>query len=82
MNNESRTVRMAIRIAIALLIVLAALDALVRHHRHFEHLGVHVDGWPLFYPIFGFLVCVLMVIFAKKVMGYLLSRDERYYDDD
>lgn len=43
-----------------------------------------VDGWFGFGAIFGFLSCLLMVLFAKA-LGYLLKRDENYYhaeDDD
>lgn len=40
-----------------------------------------VDGWFGFGAIFGFLACLAMVIFAK-VLGFVLKRDEDYYDKD
>lgn len=43
-----------------------------------------IDGWFGFGAIFGFLCCLLMVLFAKG-LGYILKRDENYYraqDDD
>ena len=46
------------------------------------HFGV--DGWLAFGAIYGFLCCVLMVLFAKG-LGFFLKRDENYYraeDDD
>lgn len=39
-----------------------------------------VDGWPGFGAAFGFLACLLMVLFAKG-LGYILKRGEQYYDD-
>jgi UPF0716 family protein affecting phage T7 exclusion len=37
-----------------------------------------VDGWIGFGAVFGFLSCLLMVLFAKG-LGYLLKRDQDYY---
>lgn len=39
-----------------------------------------VDDWFGFGALFGFLSCVAMVIVAK-LLGVMLKRDERYYDD-
>ncbi|MCB1675644.1 MAG: hypothetical protein KDI01_05105 [Halioglobus sp.] len=39
-----------------------------------------VDGWFGFGAVFGFLACLLMVLLAKG-LGWLIKRDERYYDD-
>lgn len=43
-----------------------------------------VDSWFGFGAAYGFLSCLLMVLFAKA-LGYVLKRDENYYraeDDD
>ena len=43
-----------------------------------------VDGWFGFGAVFGFLSCLLMVLFAKA-LGVLLTRPNDYYregDDD
>ncbi len=43
-----------------------------------------VDGWLAFGAVFGFLSCLLMVLFAKG-LGTFLKRGEDYYperDDD
>ena len=37
-----------------------------------------VDGWIGFGAAFGFLSCLLMVVFAK-LLGFGLKRDEDYY---
>jgi len=39
-----------------------------------------IDGWVGFGALFGFGSCVAMV-FAAKALGWVLKRDERYYDD-
>jgi len=39
-----------------------------------------VDGWFGFAAGFGFLSCVAMVIVAKA-LGFILKRNEQYYDD-
>ncbi len=38
-----------------------------------------VDEWFAFPAVFGFLVCVAMV-FAAKVLGFILKRKDDYYD--
>ena len=39
-----------------------------------------VDSWLGFGALFGFGSCVAMV-FAAKALGFILKRDERYYDE-
>jgi len=38
------------------------------------------DGWLGFGALFGFGSCVAMV-FAAKALGWVLKRNESYYDD-
>ncbi len=43
-----------------------------------------VDGWFAFGAVYGFLSCLIMVVFAKA-LGVLLKRPNNYYaerDDD
>lgn len=39
-----------------------------------------VDGWLGFGAVYGFLACVLMVLFAK-LLGMFLKRGEDYYQN-
>ena len=39
-----------------------------------------VDGWLGFGAVFGFLACLVMVLFAKG-LGVFLKRDQGYYED-
>lgn len=56
--------------------VLLGLDMLL--HRHIGHPWEHLIG---FYPLYGFIACVLLVLVAKE-MRKLVMRDEDYYDVD
>jgi hypothetical protein len=38
-----------------------------------------VDGWFAFGAVFGFVSCLAMVLVAKA-LGFVLKRDEDYYD--
>ncbi|NVB42417.1 hypothetical protein G6O69_31630 [Pseudenhygromyxa sp. WMMC2535] len=66
------------------LLVLAdpKLLELVHILEHDPHHAAHfiVDGWPEFYPIYGFVCCVVMVVVSKKLVGALLMRPDTYYD--
>ncbi len=65
------------KIIVALCVVCALLFiADFFYHKH-AHFGIEkVFG---FYAIYGFVMCVLLVL-AAKVMRVLLMRDEDYYD--
>lgn len=51
----------------------------LEHDPHHEA-AFTVDGWPQFYPLYGFLTCVAMVVLSKKVIGKLLMKPDTYYD--
>jgi hypothetical protein len=75
-----RHLKAVIRVGIAILCILAALDAIPgivdkRHaHTAIEHL-------PAFWCLFGFLGCVL-IIFVSKAFGHagIMTRED-YYDE-
>lgn len=54
--------------------LLFALDFIL--HRHVEHPLEQMIG---FYPVYGFVGCVLLVLIAKWMRTFLM-RDEHYYD--
>lgn len=53
--------------------VLFALDFVI--HRHVYHSWENLWG---FYPLYGFVGCVLLVLIAKWMRSFLM-RDENYY---
>ena len=80
MNDERRWLdqpRNVTRIVygLAALCVLAlAADLFYTKHNHFG-----VEGWPAFYPVYGFVGSVLLVLAAKQLRR-VLKRDEDYYE--
>ena len=45
-------------------------------HRYSQHPW---DSWHGFYPVYGFIGCVLLVLIAK-LLRKLVKRPENYYD--
>ena len=56
--------------------LLFALDFVI--HRHVMHDLENLWG---FYPAYGFVGCVVLVLVAKWMRGFLM-RPEDYYDED
>ncbi|MEJ2444693.1 MAG: hypothetical protein P8Y42_14785 [Exilibacterium sp.] len=56
--------------------ILFGLDFIL--HRHTEHLW---EKAPVFYPLYGFVGCVVLVLVAKWMRKGLM-RPEDYYDRD
>lgn len=54
--------------------LLLVLDLIL--HRHTEHPWERLTG---FYPLYGFVGCVILVFVAKWMRGFLM-RPEDYYD--
>lgn len=54
--------------------VLVVLDFIL--HRHIYHSW---ETLPAFYPIYGFIGCVVLVLIAKW-MRLIVMRDEEYYE--
>lgn len=72
-KDNIRKLWWAFGIVLALTVVA---QLLVHVHDYFG-----VDGWFGFSAIYGFITCVLMVVFAK-LLGLWLKRPENYYGDD
>lgn len=71
-GNVQRVLR--IFYACCALLLLAELFV----HRHIE---TALEGLLGFYPLYGFIACVVLVLIAKQ-MRKVLMRDEDYYDRD
>ncbi len=54
--------------------LLAVADFFYAHHPIFEF-----ENFPVFYGLYGFIVCVGLVLGAKELRKFL-KRDEDYYD--
>ncbi len=60
----------------AICLILLAADFVV--HRHIYLVWEKI---PVFYALYGFVACVLLVVLAKQ-MRKVIMRKEDYYDDD
>jgi len=68
------TIRWIWRVSIAVLALAVLLQLVIKVKGYFG-----VDGWLGFGAAFGFLSCLVMVLVAK-VLGFVLKRDEDYYE--
>lgn len=72
---EEKNIKLLWRAFIGILALTVLADFVVHHHGHFG-----IDGTFGFGAWFGFLSCVVLVVFAKA-LGTLLKRRDSYYDD-
>ena len=72
--DKKENVTLLLRVLYALCAVLVVLDLFV--HRHSEHPWEHVVA---FYPLYGFVGIVVLVL-AAKGLRRLVMRPEDYYD--
>lgn len=70
------TVRMLWRVLWAVLALTVAAQLVIKIKGYYG-----VDGWLGFAAAFGFGCCLLMVLVAKG-LGYVLKRDQDYYQRD
>ena len=73
--DDPNNVKRVLRGFYACCVFLFALDFVI--HRHIYHNWENLWG---FYPIFGFIACVILVLIAKW-MRTVLMRPEDYYDE-
>ncbi len=74
--DKPDNVRLVLRVFYGLCALLLLGDFVI--HRHVYHSWERLWG---FYPLFGFVACVLLVLIAKE-MRKLLMRDEDYYEKE
>ena len=56
------------------LVITVIAELFITLHPHFM-----IAGWFAFHAIYGFLSCVVMILFAKA-LGFLIKRRDDYYD--
>jgi uncharacterized membrane protein len=74
--DQPRNVTRVVWTLVAVCVLLFFADAFYHKHPHFEI--EHLFG---FYGIYGFFVCVALVLIAKSLRA-ILMRSEDYYDAD
>ena len=82
--DDPGNVRLVLRILYAVCAAFFLLDLvdLALHlsgSGQLRHAERSWEGWPGFYPIYGFVACTALVLIAKEIRKVLM-RDEDYYD--
>lgn len=72
--DDPGNVKLLLRVFYALCAILIGVDFFF--HRHAVH---PIEHWWGFYPLYGFVACVTLVLVAKE-MRKVLMRDPDYYD--
>lgn len=72
--DQPKNVNLIIWMLVAVCVLLFFADAFYHKHAHFEI--EHLFG---FYGVYGFFVCVALVLIAKSLRTFLM-RSEDYYD--
>ncbi|MBA3032146.1 MAG: hypothetical protein KKF85_10885 [Gammaproteobacteria bacterium] len=73
--DQPKNIKLLWRGFIAVLALTVLAEFVVHLHPHFE-----VEGLFGFHAAYGFVVCLLMIVFAKG-LGLLLKRPDSYYAD-
>ncbi len=73
-DNPKNVTRLLV-IFFSSVVLLMFFDLFVHKHSHFAW-----EDYFGFYPVYGFVACVLLVIIAKYVLRPLVKRKEDYYD--
>ena len=72
--DKPENVQRCLKVFYALCVLLLVLDFVI--HRHTYHPW---ENLPVFYPLYGFVGCVVLVLIAKWMRTFLM-RDEDYYE--
>ena len=73
--EKPKTIRMLWILLYVVCGLTLAPELFIERHAYFG-----IDDFFSFYAILGFIACALLIIFAKG-LGYLLKKDEDYYDE-
>lgn len=73
--DKPENVKRLLIIFFSSVILLFFLDFSVHKHAHFPW-----EEWPVFYAIFGFVACVLLVLVSRFILRPLVKRKEDYYE--
>lgn len=73
--DDPKNVKRILHLLYGCCVVLFLLDFVI--HRHIAHSWENLWG---FYPVYGFIGCVVLVLIAKWMRTFLM-RDENYYDE-
>ena len=79
--DKKENVQKLLKIFFASCVILFLLDFLFTAHIADKHAYHEWENWVGFYPVFGFVSCVVLVLISKYVLRPLVMRKEDHYDD-
>jgi len=62
------------------LVIITSLMPYLYVFYDFGKIKFSIDHYVGFYPIFGFIACLLLIIIAKLI-GVFLKREDTFYDE-
>ncbi len=71
---KKESIKKAWIFGVIVLLISVMVEIVVRLHADF-----YLADWFSFNAVFGFISCVVMVVFAR-LLGFLIKRKEDYYD--
>jgi hypothetical protein len=77
LRNRLKTVIWVSCAVLALVVVLDAIPAIVDK----EHAHTAPEHWPAFWAVFGFVGCVVIILFSKWFGHLGIMTREDYYED-
>ena len=77
LRNRLKTVIWISCAVLALVVVLDAIPAVVDK----EHAHTGPEHWPAFWAVFGFIGCVVIILFSKWFGHLGIMTREDYYED-
>lgn len=77
--DDARNVKRVIRLLFACCALLLAVDFSFHGHPSFREGVFDTETWTGFYPVYGFVACVLLVLAARQMRKFLM-RGEDYYE--
>ncbi len=75
--DDPARVKLLVRLLVAACVVLFGLDLVL--HRHTVHPWESLIG---FYPLYGFVACVILVLLAKELRKLVMRRQDFYQQTD
>jgi hypothetical protein len=78
-DRQKNVIRL-LKVVFTSCIVLFLLDFLFQENLLDKHTRFSWEEWIGFYPVFGFVACVMLVLVSKYVLRPIVIRKEDYYD--
>ena len=73
--DNPRNVKRLLAVFFSSIVLLFIIDFFIPKHGYSPW-----ENWPVFYAIFGFVACVILVLVSRFILRPLVKRKENYYE--